>query len=268
MNLMQNAAGGGFSSRSYSGPGDSRTSGSLRQAQEGSLRGMPNGSGDSNMFSDLTQSQLIGAPGGMNNAGQSDPANGNNPDAGSSPVEMTDQDRYGLRGLLENIRNGDPNNLAIGIDLTNLGLDLNSSEPLYPTFGGPFAAGPARLLQPDFILPACYSVGNVHPLEEKIASVTDETLFWMFYNIPRDVAQELAATELTNRTWRYHKVLRVWITKEPGYGEPQALTSEVERGRYIVFNNELWRRESREMIIRYADLDDHIAPTMAPSSLS
>ena len=43
---------------------------------------------------------------------------------------MSELDRYGLPGLLEMIRNEDPNvsSLAIGHDLTSLGLDLNSSE--------------------------------------------------------------------------------------------------------------------------------------------
>ena len=44
--------------------------------------------------------------------------------------QMSELDRYGLPGLLEMIRNEDPNvsSLAIGHDLTSLGLDLNSSE--------------------------------------------------------------------------------------------------------------------------------------------
>jgi hypothetical protein len=44
--------------------------------------------------------------------------------------QMSDIDRFGLKGLLEMIRsdNSDISNLAIGQDLTALGLDLNSSE--------------------------------------------------------------------------------------------------------------------------------------------
>ena len=44
--------------------------------------------------------------------------------------EMTPIDRWGLKGLLETIRSDDPNvsSLAIGQDLTSLGLDLNSQE--------------------------------------------------------------------------------------------------------------------------------------------
>lgn len=44
--------------------------------------------------------------------------------------EMTPIDRWGLKGLLETIRSDDLNvsSLAIGHDLTTLGLDLNSQE--------------------------------------------------------------------------------------------------------------------------------------------
>ena len=43
--------------------------------------------------------------------------------------QMSAQDRYGLAGLLETVRNNpDGENLAIGHDLTTLGLELNSPE--------------------------------------------------------------------------------------------------------------------------------------------
>ena len=46
---------------------------------------------------------------------------------------MSELDRYGLAGLLDTIRNDDPDvtSLAIGHDLTQLGLDLNSSEYVF-----------------------------------------------------------------------------------------------------------------------------------------
>ena len=44
--------------------------------------------------------------------------------------QMNDLDRFGLAGLLETIRSDNPDvsGLAIGQDLTSLGLDLNSQE--------------------------------------------------------------------------------------------------------------------------------------------
>ena len=48
----------------------------------------------------------------------------------------------------------------------------------------------------------------------------------------------------TSRNWRYHKIHRLWITKEPGFPEPQPLGPEAERGRYVVFNEKHFARES------------------------
>ncbi len=52
---------------------------------------------------------------------------------------------YGLLGLLSVIRmtDADRNRLALGSDLTVLGLNLNSPDVLHSTFGGPFADKPA-----------------------------------------------------------------------------------------------------------------------------
>jgi len=69
-------------------------------------------------------------------------------------------------------------------------------RPIWPTFSGPFAESGSRPMQPDFHLPDCYTVDNVHRVREKIPGFSDETLFWIFYTQPRDIMQELAATEL------------------------------------------------------------------------
>ena len=51
-------------------------------------------------------------------------------------------------------------------------------------------------MQPEYTLPACYTVHNTHKQEEKAPSFSDETLFFMFYTMPRDVMQEVSAIEL------------------------------------------------------------------------
>ncbi|KAI4183539.1 MAG: hypothetical protein L6R41_005339 [Letrouitia leprolyta] len=143
--------------------------------------------------------------------------------AENTPLDqMAPIDRWGLAGLLATVRSDNPDvsGLAIGQDLTQLGLDLNSQDanltplpihrPLWPTWSGPFASPAARPLQPDFHLPECYTVDNVHRVRDKISSFSDETLFWIFYTQPRDLMQELAATELTQRNWRYHKELMIY----------------------------------------------------------
>jgi hypothetical protein len=48
----------------------------------------------------------------------------------------------------------------------------------------------------------------------------------------------------THRNWRYHKNLRVWLTKDAQFADPQPISNEAERGRYVVFNEKVWQRES------------------------
>ncbi|KAL8716511.1 MAG: hypothetical protein Q9225_006174 [Loekoesia sp. 1 TL-2023] len=180
--------------------------------------------------------------------------------AENTPLDqMAPIDRWGLAGLLATIRSDNPDvaGLAIGQDLTQLGLDLNSPEPLWPTWSGPFAEPNARPLQPDFHLPECYTVDNVHRVRDKISSFSDETLFWIFYTQPRDLMQELAASELTGRNWRYHKELMMWLTKDTTYGEPVPLGDGTERGSYIFFNHRTWQRARSEFVLSYESLAPH-----------
>jgi CCR4-NOT transcription complex subunit 2 len=69
-------------------------------------------------------------------------------------------------------------------------------RPLRPTFGGPFATRPGRPLEPDYQIPACYTVSNVPPMMEKLPHFADETLFMIFFNYTEDIMQEMAAIEL------------------------------------------------------------------------
>lgn len=73
-------------------------------------------------------------------------------------------DQFGIVGLLTFIRAAetDPNlvSLALGQDLTALGLNLNSPENLYPTFGGPWAEQPCRPQDIDFHVPPEYIINS------------------------------------------------------------------------------------------------------------
>ena len=80
--------------------------------------------------------------------------------------------------------------------------------------------------------------------------------------------------------WRYHKHLKVWLTKDNGY-EPVRVSATEERGFYIFFDTNSWQRQrvsvsrpshkflkrtltkthhQRELVLRYDDLEDRIVP--------
>lgn len=120
----------------------------------------------------------------------------------------------------------------------------NSNEPIHPTWPGPFAEPSSRPIVPDFHVPPAYSVANVPPLQHKIQSFSDETLFAIFYQCPRDSAQDMAASELYARDWRWHKKLQQWMMKAKEFGDPVQLQSmREERGFYYFFNPSNWTRE-------------------------
>ncbi len=157
---------------------------------------------------------------------------------------MSDRDRYGLKGLFGLLNGPYPDQamLMSGIDINTLGFDLSSTERLSTQIWSPFDDLPSRPAVQPHTIPDCYAVHNVQPVQEKMSSFSDETLMFMFYNNPQDVQQMIAADELRNRNWRYHKKLQCWLTKDE-LMQPVLVGNGVERGYYIVFDPKLWSRE-------------------------
>jgi len=179
-------------------------------------------------------------------------------------------DQFGMVGLLTFIRaaENDPNlvSLALGSDLTTLGLNLNSQENLYPTFGGPYAETPCRPQDIDFHVPTEYLINT--SIRDKLSPFKlnrygEDLLFYMFYTNGGDVLQLAAAAELYSRDWRYHKEERVWITRAPGM-IPVEKASTFERGTYYFFDVQTWRKVPRDFHLDYEKLEDrpHLPPSM------
>ncbi|KAF2941184.1 probable NOT transcription complex subunit VIP2 isoform X2 [Oryza sativa Japonica Group] len=167
---------------------------------------------------------------------------------------QTPPDPYGLMGLLGVIRMNDADlaSLALGMDLTTLGLNLNSPDNLYKTFGSPWSNEPAKG-EPEFHIPACYNAEQPPPLQpihfQKFQTLT---LFYIFYSMPRDEAQLCAASELYNRGWFYHKEVRVWLTRIPNV-EPLVKTPHYERGSYGCFDPNNWETIRKDNFVLHYD---------------
>ncbi|SJX60571.1 related to CDC36-transcription factor [Sporisorium reilianum f. sp. reilianum] len=171
-------------------------------------------------------------------------------------------DRFGLLGLLSLIKSSDPDlsMLSMGVDLQTFGLNLNQSDPLHPSFITPWSENnmlASLRVEPEFTLPSCYNVQPPPPAQSKIASFSDETLFFIFYSTPRDVLQEVAAQELYARNWRYHKELHVWLTKEQNT-EPTQKTPTYERGTYVFFDPSVWEKVSKNFHLMYEMLEEKV----------
>ncbi|KAG8387770.1 hypothetical protein BUALT_Bualt02G0055800 [Buddleja alternifolia] len=166
-------------------------------------------------------------------------------------------DPFGLRGLLSVIRMNDPDltSLALGIDLTTLGLNLNSTENLHKTFGSPWSDEPAKG-DPEFTVPQCYYAKQPPPLSQAYFSKFQlDTLFYIFYSMPKDEAQLYAANELYNRGWFYHREHRLWFTRVTNT-EPLVKTNAYERGSYICFDPNTWETIRKDnFVVHYEMLE-------------
>ncbi|XP_076934867.1 putative NOT transcription complex subunit VIP2 [Bidens hawaiensis] len=168
---------------------------------------------------------------------------------------QTAPDRFGLLGLLSVIRMSDPDltSLALGIDLTTLGLNLNSSENLYKTFGSPWLDEPTKG-PPEFTVPQCYFAKQSPVLNQGYLSKFQlNTLFYIFYSMPKDEAQLYAANELYNRGWFYHREHRLWFMRAANM-EPLVKTNAYERGSYVCFDPNTWETIRKENFVVYYEM--------------
>ncbi|PHH80331.1 hypothetical protein CDD80_1970 [Ophiocordyceps camponoti-rufipedis] len=188
------------------------------------------------------------------------------PEAVDPLAGMAAVDKWGIKGLRTLMNNyPDFHAMVVGMDPSTLGLDLSTQELISPQIYSLFDEQPPRptVTSSKFRLPDCYSVTNVQPIESKIQSFNEETLFWLFYSCPADMKQQMAAVELHSRNWRWHKKLQIWLTKDE-HMNPQILSPNHERGYYIVWDANNWRKDRREFTLHYGDLDTTLnaAPTL------
>lgn len=190
------------------------------------------------------------------------------------PASMV-ADQFGMVGLLHYIKMTEQDDdhhsiiLVPGLDLTTLGLNLNSPENLYSTFQSPWVDLPCRPQDIDFHVPTEY-LTNIY-VRNKLAPIKlnrygEDLLFFLFYMNGGDVLQLAAAAELFNRDWRYHKEERIWITRAPGV-EPVIKTATYERGTYYFFDATSWRKVAKEFHLEYEKLQERpIIPTLPYST--
>ncbi|XP_021713792.1 probable NOT transcription complex subunit VIP2 isoform X2 [Chenopodium quinoa] len=173
----------------------------------------------------------------------------------SNQATQAAADKYGLLGLLKIVRmtDLDLSSLALGMDLTMLGLNLNSSEDLHKTFGSPWSDKPVKG-DPEFVTPDCYNVESTPSLNHLyFMKFQMETLFYIFYSMPKDEAQLYAANELCRRGWFYHKELRMWLSRFSSV-EPLVKTPTYERGSYLSFDPSTWETKKKDNFVLQYDL--------------
>lgn len=186
---------------------------------------------------DLTEGMLGGMAGSQSKGGW----------AGSQQTSQQTEARggespWGLLGLLNVIQmsSADLNTMALGTDLTTLGLNLNSTEPLYSTFASPWASKPCQR-EPEFSLPMCYYMLAPTLKTGHFQKFQLETLFYIFYMLPKDTMQAVAASELHSRDWKFHSELGMWFCKQPESGKGGGFSRP---STYVYFDVKVWERRS------------------------
>lgn len=181
---------------------------------------------------------------------------------------------FGLDGLVPVIRTGstsDATLFSLGLDLSTLGLALTANEPLHRKFQSPWFD---HRNCAENVLPACYFAAEAPGLDVHIGALSDETLFYVFYAMPRDQYQLMAASELHTRGWRYHKVLKLWFIKDSLAGQPSAANAAAsnaastpgqEHGIFIFFDFTNWQRVKKEFVIIAEQVEDK-PPVLASNS--
>ncbi|ETW60649.1 hypothetical protein PFMC_03349 [Plasmodium falciparum CAMP/Malaysia] len=157
---------------------------------------------------------------------------------------------YGLLGILKVIKMTDPNLniLAIGSDLTTLGLNLNSPNYICTSVSSPFSENPIEN-EEDFIKPVSYLNTKFQIRLSLLLKLQTETLFYIFYNLPRDVLQAYAASELYIRKWIYHIIYKKWFT-------PNNATSTINLEKcasWIYFDPLTWSKKTYNNYLNVKD---------------
>ena len=63
-----------------------------------------------------------------------------------------------------------------------------------------------------------------------------ETLFYIFYGMPKDILQACAAQELYRRDWRYHGELKIWLKART----PQEIMQSHPNSHFFHFDVNTW----------------------------
>ncbi|TMW60045.1 hypothetical protein Poli38472_000087 [Pythium oligandrum] len=163
---------------------------------------------------------LVGNGSGVSNVslggtGAFGPLHGSRPGSSATNGELDPSNKFGLLGMLHSVirpSNDAKQNLLMGCDLTSLGLNLNAAEPLHPIFASPWSDDPLTK-EPQFTLPMCYYNQPPALKTTHLSKFHLETLFYIFYSMPKDVLQAYAAQELYSRDWRYHTELKIWLKR-------------------------------------------------------
>ncbi|XBW37683.1 hypothetical protein QEN19_003265 [Hanseniaspora menglaensis] len=201
------------------------------------------------------------------------------------------ENKFTIENLLSSLGHGNElsNEMSNGIDLSNFVARMNNSASEHQKnretgafknnthqleiLQSPWIETSINEVEPRFYTPKSFKNINVKftnkdkkgvpdnridDVSEATSKLTqhynDETLFYLFYKHPGTVIQELTYLQLRTRNWRYHKVLKMWLTKLPNIEPMMFPDNSGERGVYYFWDYINWCKEEKEFELLYSTI--------------
>ena len=125
---------------------------------------------------------------------------------------------FGVQSIvnLQKNVNDDKGVLARGKDLSLLEINKKSSECMSSYLNSTFDQELEISQVPEFSLPDSYRVKKAAVKAGMIRLFVTETLFYVFYNMPGELMQAMAAEELYRREWLYNPAKQLWFLNSEG----------------------------------------------------
>lgn len=107
-------------------------------------------------------------------------------------------------------------------------------------------------------LPMCYYMQPPALKTGHLSKFQLETLFYIFYALPKDVLQAYAAQELYTREWRYHAESKLWFKGATSSETGIVGNGLSSGGQFIYFDINTWERRM------YGNVNQNIAGGFLP----
>ncbi|CAJ1006471.1 putative NOT2 / NOT3 / NOT5 family [Leishmania naiffi] len=156
-----------------------------------------------------------------------------------------------------------------GVDITQIGLSVTEEGWLHTTLATLPLDSYEHYILPEFKIPDSYKKPRPKSLSMKsFHQFKEETLFYIFYSMPRDVLHLAAARALYERGWRYNKRAQHWlhpVKAEDGSLMEKTTTGmdgeKIFTGTYTVFQPNEWKqvRTQPNHVIAAADIEEQSA---------
>jgi hypothetical protein len=129
--------------------------------------------------------------------------------AAPSIEDSKDRDKFGLSALASLA------STQAGFDLTTLGLNLNSTHPIWRSLVSPFSVDEAsqlKVARHEFTTPPTFAGLDFQPSPEQLRTAPVDALFFAFLAAPQDALQSAVADELRLRGWNWTQ--NRWISRD------------------------------------------------------